>query len=177
MPNAQSWGEKAYKQFTEARLSENAMETFFDQLPRLNLQTFSSITQSKTVKVSGNGSDCSDKTTEYEKVFTVFTITLSMGFSNRRVLPKKANKTALANEIDKQAIATTCIPRPVTAFNLDAMVIIQKHNGNQKTFAELANTLFQKFKAKASECTGSDAVFDVYGDESIKDAERSNRCC
>ena len=87
---------------------------------------------------------------------------------------RKTNKAALANEIEKLAIATDCIPRP-TACVIDAMAIIQEHKGNQKTFAELANTLFLKFKAEASECGRTDVVFDVYEDEFIKDAERSNR--
>ena len=58
---------------------------------------------------------------------------------------------------------------------IDAMAIIQKHKGNQKTFAERADTLFLKFKAETSECRTIYVVFDVYGNESIKDADRSNR--
>ena len=43
--------------------------------------------------------------------------------------------------------------------------------GNQATFAEFVNTLFQKLKTDASECGRTDTVLDVYVDESIKDAE------
>ena len=39
----------------EARLSENVTENFFDRLPRLNLQTFSSITQSKSSQIQWEG--------------------------------------------------------------------------------------------------------------------------
>ena len=73
MLNAQSESEKAYHIFMEARLFETATENFFDRLPNIKLQTFSSITHSKAVTVSGNKVvlkadqnllDCSDKTTE-----------------------------------------------------------------------------------------------------------------
>ena len=58
---------------SETRLSETKTENFFDRLPKIKLQTFSSITQSKAVEDSGNKVilkadlfDCSDKT--FEKV-------------------------------------------------------------------------------------------------------------
>ena len=58
---------------SETRLSETTTENFFDRLPKIKLQTFSSITQSKAVEDSGNKVilkadlfDCSDKT--FEKV-------------------------------------------------------------------------------------------------------------
>ena len=47
--------------------------------------------------------------------------------------------------------------------------------GNQTTFAEPVNTLFPKLKSEASACGRTDAVLDVYVDESIKDAEWNNR--
>ena len=42
------------------------------------------------------------------------------------------------------------------------------------TFAKLVNTLFPKLKTEASACRRTDAVLDVYIDESIKDAELNN---
>ena len=58
---------------------------------------------------------------------------------------------------------------------MDEIAIIQKHKGNQTTFAELANILFRKFKDEASDCGRADAVFDDCEYESIKDAEWSTR--
>ena len=49
---------------------------------------------------------------------------------------------------------------------IDAVFVIQKHIGNQTIFAELENTLFQKLKTEASVCGRTDAVLDVYMDES-----------
>ena len=43
--------------------------------------------------------------------------------------------------------------------------------GNQTSFAEAVNTLFQKLKTEASACGRTDTVLDVYVDESIKDAK------
>ena len=43
--------------------------------------------------------------------------------------------------------------------------------GNQTTFAEFVNTLFQKLKTEASACGRTDTVLDVYVDESVKGAE------
>ena len=79
-------------------------------------------------------------------------------------------KAALANETENLAIVTDCITRP-TACTMDEIAIIQKHKGNQTTFAELANILFRKFKDEASDCGRADAVFDDCEYESIKDAE------
>ena len=173
----------------ESRLSENATDNFFDRLPRLNLQTFSSITQSKAVKVSEKEVILKADRNLFGKMAL---IAQTRQLNMREVLQhslgtfpwasatgegslKKTNKAAtLANEIEKLAIATDCIPRP-TARVIDAMSIIQKHKDNQKSFAELANTLFLKFKAEASECGRIDVVFDVYEDESIKGAVRSDR--
>ena len=70
------------------------------------------------------------------------------------------------------AIATDYIPRP-TDCTIDVMAIIPL--GNQTTFEEFVNTLFQKLKTEAVTCRGTDTVSNVYVDESIKDAERSNR--
>ena len=51
---------------------------------------------------------------------------------------------------------------------MDEMAIIQKHKGNQTTFAAIANTIFLKFEDEASECGRADAVFDDYEDDLLR---------
>ena len=54
-------------------------------------------------KADQNLLDCSDKTTEYERGFTIFPRTLSMGSSSSRGLAKRTRKAALPNKIEKLA--------------------------------------------------------------------------
>ena len=63
-------------------------------------------------------------------------------------------------------MATDRITRP-TACIMDEMAVIQKHKGNQTTFAANANTILRKLKDEASDCSRADAGFDDYEDESI----------
>ena len=176
MLNVQSEREKAYEQFMEARLSETSTENFFDRLPKIKLQTFSSITQLKAVGDSGNKVilkadqnlfDCSDKTSEKVLQYSLGPVSQALAAGEGAL--RKTKKAALANETEKLAIATDCKTGP-TACTMDEMAIIQKHEGNQTTFAELANILFRKFKHEASECGRADTVFDDY-EEYNRDAE------
>ena len=163
MLNAQSKRKKAHEQFMEARLSEIATENFLGRLPKIKLPTFSSITQSKAVEVSGNKVtlkayqnllDCSEKTTEKVLQYSLGHAPWALATGEGPL--RKTKKAALANEIEKLAIATDCITRPTICI-LDEMAIIKKHKGNQTTFAAIANTIFRKFKDEVSECGRADA--------------------
>ena len=58
---------------------------------------------------------------------------------------------------------------------MDAMSLVQKIKGKQKTFKEVAETLFRKAMSEKVSCNRIDLVFDVYEEKSMKNAERRNR--
>ena len=55
------------------------------------------------------------------------------------------------------------------------MSLVQKIKGKQKTFNEVAETLFRNAMSQKGSCNRIDIVFDVYKQKSIKYAERRNR--
>ena len=55
------------------------------------------------------------------------------------------------------------------------MSLVQKVHGDNKTFAELSDAIFMSALRTGAESSRIDVVFDVYLDESIKNAERVNR--
>jgi len=58
---------------------------------------------------------------------------------------------------------------------IDGMSIVQKLEGNNKTFHEIAKTLLKRVLQEGDKSDQVDVVFDVYREGSIKDAERVNR--
>ena len=61
------------------------------------------------------------------------------------------------------------------SFIIDAMSLAQKIKGKQKTFQEVAETLFHKSICKKGSSNRIDLVFDVYKQKPMKNAERRNR--
>ena len=55
------------------------------------------------------------------------------------------------------------------------MNLVQKVHGDNKTFAELSDAIFVSSLHTGTESSRIDVVFDVYRDESVKNAERVNR--
>ena len=55
------------------------------------------------------------------------------------------------------------------------MSIVRKLDGNQKPFGDIAKTVLKIVIREGDKCDRVDVVFDVYREDSIKDAERVNR--
>ena len=55
------------------------------------------------------------------------------------------------------------------------MALVQRLKGGQKTFAEIAESLFSMALNEDTSSDGIDVVFDDYRDDSIKSADRENR--
>jgi len=87
---------------------------------------------------------------------------------------RKTNKAKLAKELEKNATPAETMPRP-SACIIDGMGLVQKLSGNNKTFAELAKLALSKVLHDGAQSCRIDVVFDVYLEESIKNAERCNR--
>ena len=86
----------------------------------------------------------------------------------------KTNKAALARELEKNVSASEVIPEP-SATVIDGMSLVQKLKGNDKTFAELAETALSHVLHEGAKSSRIDVVFDVYKETSIKDVERVKR--
>ena len=87
---------------------------------------------------------------------------------------RKTNKAVLSNNLEKESTPSEEIPENSSCI-IDAMSLVQKIKGKQKTFKEVAETLFRKAMSEKVSCNTVDLVFDVYEEKSIKNAERRNR--
>ena len=87
---------------------------------------------------------------------------------------RKTNKASLAKELQKNVQAADVIPQP-SACLIDGMALVQRLKGDQKTFAEIAESLFSMALNEGTSSDRIDVAFDDYRDDSIKNAERKNR--
>ena len=87
---------------------------------------------------------------------------------------RKTTKAVLSNNLEKESTPSEEIPENSSCI-IDAMSLVQKIKGKQKTFKEVAETLFRKAMSEKVSCSRVDLVFDVYEEKSIKNAERRNR--
>ena len=62
-----------------------------------------------------------------------------------------------------------------TAGSTNGMALVQKLNGGDKTFAEMANQVLSAAPSEGSQSTRIDVAFEVYDEVSIKQMERVNR--
>ena len=69
---------------------------------------------------------------------------------------------------------TEDIPTP-SACIIDGMSLVHKLKGDGKTFAQLADSALYRALHEGTDSARTDVVFDIYRDESIKNAERCNR--
>ena len=86
----------------------------------------------------------------------------------------KTNKAALAKELEKNVSPAEEIEEP-SATIIDGMSLVQKLQGNDQTFLQLAESALSHALHEGSKSHRIDVVFDVYRDMSIKNAERANR--
>ena len=86
---------------------------------------------------------------------------------------RKTNKAALAKELQKCVPFADVIPQP-SACMIDAMALVQRLKGDHKT-AEVAESLLSLVLHEGSNSTRIDVIFDVYKENSIKNAEREKR--
>ena len=87
---------------------------------------------------------------------------------------RKTNKAALASELEKQVLSAETIPEP-SATIIDGMSFVQKMKGNDQTFSQLAESVLTHILHEGVMSHRIDVVFDTYREDSIKNAERSNR--
>ncbi|XP_053399793.1 uncharacterized protein LOC123523028 [Mercenaria mercenaria] len=186
---AKEKGENAYQAFKENRLlTEQPSEMFYDRLPRQQLKTFSSIQKTKKTKISGNEyilkADnklfghmvlvASSRHLDMKEVLRHPLGPLPWALANCDGTLKKTNKSSLARKLDKRADSGDTVPQS-SACVVDAMMIVNKISGENRTFEDLSENIFDTVLRCGKNCSRIDVVFDTYRNISIKNAERRNR--
>ena len=87
---------------------------------------------------------------------------------------RTTNKSELAKQLLKFPGVVESLPSR-SACVIDGMALVQKLNGDGRTFADLAEHALSTVLAEASHSTRVDVVFDVYHESSIKQLERLAR--
>ena len=89
---------------------------------------------------------------------------------------RKTSKAALSRELEKQVLPAETIPEP-SATIIDGMSLVQKMKGNEQTFSQLADSVLTQILHEGARSQRIDVIFDVYREDSIKNAERENWGC
>ena len=87
---------------------------------------------------------------------------------------KKTGKATLGKHLEKE-IANVELPSRPRATIVDAMGIVQMVHGENLTFEELSHVILKKVLNDGWGSGRIDVVFDLYQEQSIKAAERTNR--
>ena len=88
---------------------------------------------------------------------------------------RKTYKAALARELEKNVSPAEAIPIQSTCI-IDGMGMVQRLNGNNKTFAQVAESVLSMVLYVGGHSGRVDVVFDVFRQLSVKDSESLNRC-
>ena len=73
---------------------------------------------------------------------------------------RKTSKASLAKELQKNMTAADMIPQPNTRI-IDGMAIVQRIRGDQKTFAEVPDSLMYMVLNEGTDSQRIDVVFNV----------------
>ena len=95
---------------------------------------------------------------------------LPWALANTDGMLRKTNKAVLARELEKNVSTAEEIPTP-SATIIDGMGLVQKLNGSNKTFGQVAELAFTHILHEGGQSKRIDIVFDVYHSNSIKQAE------
>eukprot|EP00745_Piridium_sociabile_P027749 TRINITY_DN44663_c0_g1_i3.p1 TRINITY_DN44663_c0_g1~~TRINITY_DN44663_c0_g1_i3.p1 ORF type:complete len:1606 (-),score=395.32 TRINITY_DN44663_c0_g1_i3:590-5317(-) len=185
---AHQTGESKYQSFKQTRLDGDPPTVqFHDTMKKLNLKTFSSVG-----KKNVHGKKVQDVVKADRKLFGQMILVaerrnlhmrdvlkhplgpLPWSLANIDSSLRKTNKSALAVELEKSVSCAEDIPRP-SACVIDGMNLVYRMNGNNKTFAQLAESALHQVLNEGAHSQRIDVVFDVYRKTSIKDAERCKR--
>ena len=87
---------------------------------------------------------------------------------------RKTNRTALSRELAKNVSPTEAILIQSTRI-IDGMGMVQRLNGNNKTFAQVAESVLSMVLYVGGQSGRVDVVFDVFRQLSVKDSESLSR--
>ena len=182
-------GEEAYQTFKQTRLDDDPPSVkFHDKMTKQILKTFSTI-GTKTARTKGqNVVLTADRNLFSQMILVAESRSVNMkdvmahplcplpwGLANADGSLRKTNKAAFARELEKDVSPVEAIPTPSTCI-IGGMGLVQMMNGNNKPFAQLAESVLAMVLYVGGQSGRVDVVFDVYRQPSIKDSERLNRC-
>ena len=87
---------------------------------------------------------------------------------------RKTNKAVLVRELEKHVLPAEPIPEH-SATSIDGMSLVRKMKGNDQTFSQLAGSALTHILHEGVRSHIIYVVFDTYREDSINNAERSNR--
>jgi len=185
--NAHKVGKDAYQEFKTGRLEKDDPVDFYAPMKKQKSKTFSEM---YTEKVKCKGKEIVMKADR--KLFGhMVVVAQSRKLDMKEILSHplgpirwalakgdgslaKTDKSKLMSEIGKNVPVAENIAGK-SACIIDGMSVVQKLNGNNKTFRDFAISVFKNVLWEAEHSDRVDVVFDVYRETSIKDAVRANR--
>lgn len=176
--NAHKVGEEAYQKCKTNRLEKDQSDAvdFYAKMKKQKLKTFSNIA-TKKMKCKGK-----DIVLKADRILFGHMIVIAQGrkLARSSKLPtgtnsldgslRKTDKARLRNEIGKNVPPAENLSER-SACIIDGMSIIQKLDGNNKTFSELAKSALKHVLREGDQSNRIDFVFYVYLASSIKNAE------
>jgi len=87
---------------------------------------------------------------------------------------RKTSKATFGNHLESMVELVLDVPQPRPTI-IDAMALIQKLHGENHTFGEPSDYIFESVLHAGQRSERIDVVFDVYSEQSIKSAERVSR--
>ena len=99
---------------------------------------------------------------------------LLWALSNCDYTPKKTNKSTIAGHIERRVAPAESIPLP-SACIIDGMSLINKIRCDNRTFGDIAKSIFLIAIQSGNASSRKDNVFDVYKVNSIKTTEHEDR--
>ncbi|KAJ8398027.1 hypothetical protein AAFF_G00431040 [Aldrovandia affinis] len=181
---------EAYEGFKRDRLEDEKPKTqFHDKMTKKRLKMFSDIRKKPSASNPNKVILQADRKLFAHMVLVAESCHLQMSdvlshslgplpwaLANGDGTLRKTNKAVLARELEKQVLPAETIPGP-SATIIDGMSLVQKMKGNDQTFSQRAASALTQILHEGARSQRIDVVFDVYQEDSIKNAERANRGC
>ena len=185
--DAEMLGENAFVKFQQERLESNEVD-FFAKLTRLNLGSFTKLLK-KTVKMkNGKETQFTTQSNIFGKIaliqqfrpldlkevfrFPLGPVPWSLADCNGAL--NKTTKSSLMHHLEKDVSLQQSIQKQFAAI-IDGMALVRKIKPTGHTYQSYADHLLSSAMATSGNASRIDIVFDVYRDNSIKNAERGNR--
>ena len=185
--DAEMLGENALLKFQQERLESNEVD-FFATLNRLNLGTFTKLLKKRVKMSNGKEAQFSIQSNIFGKIaliqqfhpldlkevfcFPLGPVPWSLAESDGAL--SKTTKSSLMHHLEKGVSLQQSVKKPFAAV-IDGMALVRKNKPTGHTYDSYADHLLSAAIATSSNASRIDIVFDVYRENSIKDAERGNR--
>ena len=192
--DATELGKHSMEDFISTRINSNEVN-FWDPLPKLKINTFSSA--AKKMEVKATNDKIITLTTDRELFGRLLVVAEQRDIDLREVLSyelsavpvaiahgdgslRKTTKSSLMPGLEKNVAVLPSLPPSLipTAFVIDAMALVQvMKSASSASFGQMADqycTHITRMLSQSS-CSRVDVVFDQYRKQSIKEGERHKR--